>query len=136
MGEIADGPGTRVPSRTRTRSLGEYGEDYAVEVLRSWGWRIVERNWRSRFGEIDVIATDEWGGLVIVEVKTRRYRGRGGFGEESVTPVKVRRLRRLACQWLEESGRGYPGVRIDVIAIDIGPDRSVLSLCHFEAVGE
>lgn len=97
--------------------LGREGEDYAVEYLRALGMVVVERNWRCREGEIDVIAFDEeCDTLVIVEVKTRRTTT---FGSpvEAVNPAKVRRLRQLAYAWMREHPVGVGAVRIDVVGI-------------------
>ena len=64
--------------------------------------RILARNWRCRYGELDVIATDPSGRtLVFVEVKTRTGDGFGGL-PEAVTAAKVKRIRRLAALWLAE----------------------------------
>ena len=80
------------------REIGNRGEELAVRVLRERGYQILERNFRSRFGEIDVIARDR-GYLVFVEVKFRREPGRFDPAE-AVTVTKQRqpvgRLRR-AC---------------------------------------
>ena len=87
---------------TLTRGqLGALGEQLAVEHLTSLGLRILARNWRCRYGELDIIAADADRTVVFVEVKTRSGDGFGGL-PEAVTPVKVRRLRRLA-------GCGSPG---------------------------
>ena len=82
-------------TKTHSRAeIGAQGEQLAVEHLRGLGWQIVERNWRCRYGELDVVAADERG-LVFVEVKTRTGDQFGG-AVAAVTPAKVRRLRRLA----------------------------------------
>ncbi len=97
--------------------IGQRGEDAAVEYLTGAGWIVLERNWRCRYGEIDVIAVDE-SDLVIVEVKTRT----GSLyadPAEAVTYEKYRRLRRLAGLWLSEQDRGWPVIRFDVIAVQI-----------------
>ncbi len=99
------------------RELGRAGEDLATDHLRSQGLVIVERNWRCRDGEIDVVALDEEADtLVIVEVKTRRS---NAFGSplEAVTAAKAGRLRRLASRWLIEHPIGVNRVRIDVIGV-------------------
>ncbi len=72
------------------RAVGKAGEDNAVKYLQKQGYRILERNFRCRFGEIDLIARDK-GVLVFIEVKTRRSRA---FGPPAmaVTPEKQRHL--------------------------------------------
>src|SRR3954469_1570506 len=96
--------------------LGRSGEDLAVAHLEADGFDVLDRNWRCREGEIDVVARDG-AQLVVCEVKTRTG---VGFGTplDAVTPVKLTRLRRLALRWREQ--RGLPWVRdirVDVIGI-------------------
>ncbi|MBO1768537.1 MULTISPECIES: YraN family protein [Allobranchiibius] len=114
----SSGPAHRVDPR---HALGRAGEDYAVDYLRSQGMVVVERNWRCREGELDVIAFDEaHDTLVIVEVKTRRTTT---FGSpvEAVTRLKAARLRHLAHAWLREHPVGVAAVRIDVVGILVRP---------------
>ena len=76
--------------------IGALGERLAVDHLTSLGLRVLTRNWRCRYGELDVIAADDTARTVVfVEVKTRTSDQFGGVSQ-AVTPVKVRRLRRLA----------------------------------------
>lgn len=79
-------------------ALGARGEDVAVEFLIDAGLEIVERNWRCRYGELDVVATSG-DRIVFVEVKTRSGVGYGSPAE-SVTFAKQRRIRVLAVHWL------------------------------------
>lgn len=117
---------------TRTE-LGALGEQLAVGYLSSLGLRIVARNWRCRFGEIDVIAADGEHALVFVEVKTRTGDGFGGLAQ-AVTPQKVRRLRRLAGIWLAGQEQRWPAIRIDVIGVRVGRRREP-EIFHLEGVG-
>ena len=117
---------------TRTE-LGALGEQIAVDHLQSLGLRIVARNWRCRYGELDVIADDGSGTIVFVEVKTRTGDGFGGI-EQAVTPLKVRRIRRLAGLWLSGRDDGWAQVRIDVIGVRIGRRRTP-ELMHLRGVG-
>ena len=89
--------------KTMTRvQLGAMGEALAVDYLTSMGLRILNRNWRCRYGELDVIACDAATRTVVfVEVKTRTGDGYGGLAH-AVTERKVRRLRRLAGLWLSD----------------------------------
>ena len=93
--------------------LGRRGEQLAVDHLLGRGMTVVERNWRCRLGEIDIVARDGRD-TVFVEVKTRTSDRFGGI-EQAVTPEKVRRLRRLAGLWLARQDTRWSGVRIDVI---------------------
>ena len=109
---------------TLTRQqLGALGEQIAVGHLESLGLRILQRNWRCRYGELDVIAADDTHTVVFVEVKTRTGDGFGGL-EYAVTPQKVRRLRRLAGLWLAEQDFGWPTLRIDVVGVRLGRSRT------------
>jgi putative endonuclease len=110
------------------------GEALAVDHLRKMGLRILDRNWRCRYGELDVIASDPaTGTLVFVEVKTRTGDGYGGLAQ-AVTPRKVGRLRRLAGLWLAGHDGGWAAVRIDVIGVRVGRRRTP-EIAHLQGVG-
>ena len=114
--------------------IGALGEQLAVEHLSSLGLVVLARNWRCRYGELDIIATDEANRTaVFVEVKTRTSDQFGGV-EQAVTPDKVRRLRRLAALWLAGQDGSWATVRIDVIGVRIGRQRSP-EITHVQAVG-
>jgi putative endonuclease len=120
---------------TLTRAeIGALGEQLAVEHLESLGLRVLVRNWRCRYGELDVIAVDDAARTVVfVEVKTRTSDQFGGV-LQAVTPQKVRRLRRLAGLWLASQDRSWAGVRIDVVGVRIGRKRSP-EITHLQGVG-
>jgi putative endonuclease len=122
-------------SETWSRSeIGALGEDLAVQHLVEKNLRILDRNWRCRYGELDVIATDDATGTVVfVEVKTRTSDRFGGV-EHAVTPDKVRRVRRLAGAWLATRNERYAAVRIDVVGIRIGRGPTP-ELTHIVGVG-
>lgn len=114
--------------------LGALGEQLAVDHLLGRGWAILERNWRCRYGELDVIATDPAARCVVfVEVKTRTGDGFGGLAY-AVPPQKVRRLRRLAGVWLAGQESHWEDVRIDVIGVRIGRCRTP-EITHLQGVG-
>jgi putative endonuclease len=96
-------------------AVGAYGERVAARTLVDAGMRIIDRNWRCRAGEIDLVALDG-GTVVFCEVKTRRG-DEFGAPAESVRPSKVRRLRGLAAQWLADHPDVRGEVRFDVIAV-------------------
>ena len=96
--------------------LGRKGEQMAAEALQEHGYRIVEQNFRCRYGEIDLIA-EENGDLVFVEVKTRRGTT-FGQPEEAVTLTKRRKLAQVASYYLDVHNAGDRSWRIDVVAID------------------
>ncbi|OGM75835.1 hypothetical protein A2210_02280 [Candidatus Woesebacteria bacterium RIFOXYA1_FULL_40_18] len=99
------------------RLFGNLGENYACRLLQKSGYRIIERNFTSRFGEIDIIALDK-DTLVFVEVKTRWSR-RFGLPQEAVTPQKLFRIKRTAEYFSLRHPRLPKKLRIDVVAIEI-----------------
>jgi putative endonuclease len=112
------------------------GEQIAADHLREAGYEILDRNWRVREGELDLVAADERA-IVFCEVKTRVAGGRSGpaLALDAVGPAKRRRLRRLATAWLRHrrSEGGAPDrdhLRFDAIGITISPGGRVLSLDH------
>jgi putative endonuclease len=99
-------------------ALGAHGEDLAAAYLTSAGLHIEQRNWRCRFGEIDIVAWER-DVLAIVEVKTRRGRAHG-LPIEAVDGLKQQRLRRLGAVYLSHRrGRPHwvPTVRFDVVSV-------------------
>jgi putative endonuclease len=103
--------------------LGKTGEDIAVRFLSAKGYRVVERNVRYPWGEIDIVARDG-DEVVFVEVRTRSI-GRLLPPECSVGPDKLKKLKRAAGTWAES--RHYDGFwRIDLIAITINEGRDPL----------
>jgi putative endonuclease len=119
---------------TMTRiQLGAMGEALAVDHLTRMGLRILQRNWRCRYGELDVIASDDAArAVVFVEVKTRTGDGYGGLAQ-AVTPRKVRRLRRLAGLWLAGQDERWTTIRIDVIGVRVGRRRTP-EITHLQGV--
>lgn len=120
---------------TWTRAeIGALGEQLAVDHLTSLGLEVLDRNWRCRYGELDVIAADRpTSTIVFVEVKTRTTDQFGGV-RYAVTPDKVRRLRRLAGLWLASHPDRWAAVRIDVVGVRIGRRREP-EITHLQAVG-
>jgi putative endonuclease len=106
------------------------GERLAADYLESRGYRIRERNFRCREGEIDIIAEKD-GCLAFVEVKTRRGAGMGEAAE-SVTPEKGARLLLLAEAYAQAHADLPPDRRIDVVAVDLSPGGRLLRLQHIE----
>ena len=107
---------------SHNQSFGAWGEDLVAEWYCKRGYEIVERNWRCRQGEIDIIASRD-SVLVICEVKTRAT---ADFGSPAlaVDANKQQRLRRLAAHWLSENPTTRASVRFDVAAV-VGPKEDV-----------
>ncbi len=95
------------------RTLGDAGEDLVARWYTDSGYRVLDRNWRCREGELDVVvARGEV--LVFCEVKTRRTTA-FGIPAEAVTATKQRRLRTLAMRWLDE----HPATRARTLRFDV-----------------
>jgi putative endonuclease len=112
-------PTTAAP-RTEREVVGADGEARAVTLLEKSGLRIVDRNFRSRFGEIDIIAIDG-DCLVFVEVRVRREgrtRGRFGGAVASVDWRKQQKIIQTAEQYLFNRPGPAPRCRFDVVAMD------------------
>jgi putative endonuclease len=107
------------------QELGKRGEDAAAAYLERTGMTVVERNWRCRAGEVDLVALDGTS-VVFVEVKTRKSTATGQ-PEEAVTPTKQRRYKRLAEAYLQQAGLSDVTVRFDVISLlVVADDRALL----------
>lgn len=109
------------------KKLGAWGESVAAEHLTAKGYDIVERNWRCRSGEIDIIAQTE-SQLVFVEVKTRRGRAMGS-PEEGLTLRKAQKLIELAIIYVAELGREVDW-RIDLVAVELDASGRLLRCEH------
>jgi len=121
-------PQLRRGGRLKNKSPGTWGEDLALRYLIQNGYELVERNYRTRRGEIDLIVRKE-DALVFVEVKLRRGTG---FGDplEAVTPRKQYTLRSVAERYLYARKPHYDILRFDVIGILA--DRSGVRVHHVE----
>ena len=113
------------------RDRGALGERLAVEHLERRGYRIVDRNFRTRHGELDIVATDG-ACIVFVEVKTRR----AGSGRpwDSLHEHKRAQVRRMAAAFLSDvSDRPYSAdLRFDAIGVVLAADGSLVELEHLE----
>ena len=112
--------------------LGHQGERLAREHLERLGYRVVAANYRTRFGELDLIVCDDtW--LVFVEVKTRRT-GALESSLQAVSPEKCRRVRAMAAAWLVEAVERPRSreLRFDVVAITVDRLNRLVRLDHVE----
>lgn len=117
-------------SRRRSRSLGNFGERVAASHLESKGYEILERNWSTKEGEIDLIAS-RGSDLVFVEVRSRRGRGMG-TPEESITGRKATHVRAAAAAYVQEHPDAPPNQRIDVVALELDAKGRVLRVEQIE----
>jgi putative endonuclease len=120
-------------SRDPRPELGRLGEQLAAEHLIRRGFRIVERNYRTRWGELDLVAFDGTT-LAFCEVKTRRLTVPGRNPLESVHMLKRSKVRRMAGRWLvERTDRPYADhVRFDAIGVTLDAAGRLVSLEHLE----
>jgi putative endonuclease len=103
----------------RRRALGSAGEEIACRELRRRGYEILARQFRTRRGEIDIVARHQ-GTMVFVEVKARAGPQFGG-GAAAVTWRKQRRIARVALEFLARQGRVDVPCRFDVVVVTPGP---------------
>lgn len=121
-------------------ALGRFGEELAARWLVRAGLAVLERNWRCRAGEIDIVARDPAaaGALVVCEVKTRRA---GGYQHPmaGLGPGQAERLRELAQRWLSErwlavhAAPPAGGLRIDLVGVLL-PERGAPVVEHVRGV--
>jgi putative endonuclease len=105
------------PTASGNKGTGELGEEVATNFLLARGFRIVERNFRCKGGEVDIIARDPGDkSLVFVEVKARRGLSYG-VPQLAVTPFKQRQISKAALTWLAKNRLHDQNARFDVIAI-------------------
>ena len=112
---------TLSPIMGKNQILGARGEELVAVYLEGRGYQILERNWRIKDGEIDVIAISDTNILVFIEVKTRTS---NAFGHplEAITKEKAHRLQKLALAWLVLNHRWLSEYRIDCAAVTIPSD--------------
>ncbi len=97
------------------KTTGARGEEIAAGYLEKHNFRIIQRNFRCRCGEVDIIARDG-GTLVFVEVKTRRNASYG-LPQSAVTPFKQRQISKAALTYLSKNGLMKEDARFDVISV-------------------
>lgn len=117
----------------RKLKLGFWGERQAESYLENKGFRRLQRNFRTREGEIDLIMLDQ-DEVVFVEVKTR-ISTEFGLPEESITKQKLTRIVQVAETYLQQGDRQDDHWRLDLIMIECTSAREVLRLEHYENIG-
>jgi putative endonuclease len=110
-----------VLKRSRNQALGNFGESRVADYRLAEGDEIVDRNWRIREGEIDLVTLDKAGAFHFIEVKTRSSLA---FGHpfEAITPTKLLRMQRLAMGWLVTHDCFGCSYSIDIASVLINPD--------------
>jgi putative endonuclease len=117
------------------RRIGEAAEEIVARRLAARGWRALERNARTRFGELDIVALD---GTTLVFVEVKAGREGAAFGPErpvlGVGPRKRLRIRRLATAWMAERRDvpRYPEIRLDAVGVTFDRAGRVVDFEHLE----
>ena len=114
---------------TYQQRIGSEGEDFAAQYLQSRGFEILDQNYHSRYGELDLVAEHDRC-IVFIEVKTRTS-DRFGLPEASVTPEKLEKINNTGLLWLQDHPEAPDDWRIDVIAIIMDKDNKVTDIQHF-----
>jgi putative endonuclease len=112
-----------VLKRGRNQAVGLFGETRIAEFRAEQGDEIVERNWRVREGEIDLVTLDKAGNFHFIEVKTRSSLAYG-HPFEAISPAKLLRMQRLAMGWLVTHDCFGCEYTIDIASVLINPDGS------------
>ena len=108
------------------QKFGEAGEAIIARHLKQKGYRIIERNYRTKIGEIDIIAKDK-DTIVFVEVKSRRS-WQFGNPKAAVTFQKQRKISMVALQYLKATRRSNASARFDVAAVTITRDKPQIEI--------
>lgn len=95
---------------------GNVGEDFVAKLITKRAWQILDRNWRIKEGELDIVAIDQAETIIFIEVKTRTSTSYGN-PLEAITPEKAQRLQRLALAWLATHQRLGNPFRIDAVGV-------------------
>lgn len=113
--------------------VGKKGEDLATEFLKNKGYKILERNYRKKYAEIDIIAISPDKTLVFVEVKTRTSQ-KFGTPFEAITSWKIRPVTQLA-QYYQTTHPNLPDtMRIDAIAVEMNENGLLGKIEHLENI--
>jgi putative endonuclease len=114
------------------RARGVAGEQAAAEMLAALGYEIVERNFRTKFGELDIVAADNQT-LVFCEVRSRVGRAGVDWAIQSISPRKRLQVRKMSKEWFRLSTARAPRtrqIRFDVVAVALTPDGRPLRIEH------
>ncbi|MDP5273423.1 YraN family protein [Chengkuizengella axinellae] len=114
------------------KNTGHFGEKLAVDFLLENKYKVIEKNWRCKLGEVDIIAYDN-DTLVILEVRTRRDTGKFGTPHESINFKKQQKVRSISQMYLQQKNLQQAKTRIDVICIILNKTgNTVLSIDHIK----
>src|SRR3989338_4710146 len=115
--------------------FGSFAEELAEKFLKDRGYKILGRNYRKPWGEVDIIAEKE-GIIIFVEVKASDSPAPKGFEpEKRVNNDKILRIKRAAQTYIQQDNLDKRSWQIDIIAIELNKDRGVAKVTHFKNVG-
>ena len=115
--------------------FGSFAEGLAEEFLKKRGYRILDRNYRKPWGEVDIIAEKE-GIVIFVEVKASDSPSPKGFEpEKRVNNDKIKRIKRAAQTYIQQNNLDDRSWQIDLIAIELDKDRGKAKITHFKNIG-
>ncbi len=119
-------------SKQKNKTLGNLGENLAADYLIKQGYKIIKRNFRTRYGEIDIIAQDK-DTLAFIEVKTRKS---SSFGspEESLTSRKIKHLIKAVNYYQITHLPNLPRIRIELISICLAGENLLKKLNHYKNI--
>jgi len=116
------------------QEIGNLGEIYAAHFLRSNNYNIINNNFRTKYGEIDLITYDiQKNELVFVEVKTRTS-NEYGFPEEVVSHIKKRKLLQTALIYVSKNIKQIQSWRIDLIAVKLNKNKKLEYIKHIKYI--
>lgn len=116
----------------RNKRIGKIGEDIAASFLTKKGYKIIARNYRARYGELDIVTTYRHT-LIFIEVKTR-IGNEYGSPEEAIGKHKIKELLFMADYFRMMHPETPAAMRIDAIAVTLHPDETLASLRHIENI--
>ena len=119
-------------NKTNNWKTGQIGENIAAKYLEGKGLKILTRNYRTRFGEIDIIAVEK-GTYIFVEVKTK-IGDQFGTPEEMINRSKIAKVLKMASVYLTKESLGNPPCRLDAVAIVLDENLKVVSLHHYPCI--
>jgi len=121
-------------SKSIKQQIGKYGEMLAVQYLERKGYRILETNVHSRFGEIDIIAVSPEQVLVFLEIKTRTNSAHES-PERAIDVRKLQKMWKTMKIYLSTHDVLYAGYRIDSIALSLNREEKRCFMRHCKAIG-
>ncbi len=114
---------------TYQREIGNKGEQIAADHLKDKGYQLLDHNFHTRYGELDLVMLDK-GMVVFVEVKTRTSETFGS-PEESITSSKMEHIQNTGLLWLQEHEESPEDWRIDVVSILLNRNGQLKNIEHF-----